>query len=331
MPLWNNSGIPCRSPHLPDSPPQCFVYGPLIPRPPLHERTGTPPEDVATAATGKVTEAQPGACLNAKLEILRTLLETLQPGLIAVSGGVDSRFLIHASRLWNLEFQAVHAVGPHQSALEQRQTLALLQTQNVAPRIIRFDPLAQPEVRSNAHQRCYWCKKALFALFREMSAAASIRSLLDGTHQDDLAIHRPGRKALQELNVHSPLAGAQMTKADIRQAAALFGLDAPDQPSRACLLTRFPYDRQVTAADLGAVGRVEDSLSALGLSRFRFRVTGRERNLLQIHPDENHLLRNHQECMRDLVALEGLAPFDISLTSRLSGYFDSPGGSNTQL
>ncbi|WP_051822148.1 adenine nucleotide alpha-hydrolase family protein [Desulfonatronum thiodismutans] len=262
--------------------------------------------------------------LKAKLQVLRVHLETLQPGLIAVSGGVDSRFLMHVSRLRNLDFQAVHAVGPHQSPLEQDQTRTLLQARNVTPRIVRFDPLGQPEVRSNSRQRCYWCKKALFSNFLELAFTESPRSLLDGTHLDDLAVHRPGQKALQELGVHSPLAQAGLTKADIRQAAAWLGLEAPDQPSRACLLTRFPYDRQVTTADLEAVGRVEDGLSVLGLSRFRFRVTGRERNMLQIHPDESHVLRDQEAYLRDLVVAAGLGPFELAITSRLSGYFDSP-------
>ncbi len=259
-----------------------------------------------------------------RLEALRARLEALQPGLIAVSGGVDSRFLVHVSRLWNLEFQTVHAVGPHQSALEQRQTMALLRAQDVIPRVIRFDPLSQPEVRDNSRLRCYWCKKALFSIFQEMAAAESPRSVLDGTHLDDLTAHRPGQKALQELGVHSPLAQAGLTKADIRRAAARLDLEAPDQPSRACLLTRFPYDRRVTVADLEAVGRVEDGLSALGLSRFRFRVTGREGNLLQIHPDESHALRDQEERLRDLIVGAGLGSFEVSITPRLSGYFDTP-------
>ena len=270
------------------------------------------------------TEGQPVANLNSKLDALRVHLEALQPGLIAVSGGVDSRLLVHVSRLWNLDFQAVHALGPHQSPLEQDQNRALLQVQNVTPRLLRFDPLGQPEVRSNSRQRCYWCKKALFSNFLELAAAESPRSLLDGTHLDDLTAHWPGQKALQELGVHSPLAQAGLTKADIRQAAEWLGLEAPDQPSRACLLTRFPYDRQVTTADLEAVGRVEDGLSALGLSRFRFRITGGERNLLQMHPDESHAVRGLERRLRDLIASAGFAPFDIDVTPRLSGYYDSP-------
>lgn len=282
--------------------------------------TGEVPERVPERGTG----AQPVASLNSKLDALRVHLEALQPGLIAVSGGVDSRFLAHAARLWSLDYQFVHAVGPHQSALEQRQTMALLRAQDVIPRVIRFDPLSQPEVRDNSRLRCYWCKKALFTIFQEMAAAESPRSVLDGTHLDDLTAHRPGQKALQELGVHSPLAQAGLTKADIRQASARLGLEAPDQPSRACLLTRFPYDRRVTAADMEAVGRVEEGLSALGLSRFRFRITGGDRNLLQVHPDESHALHTHEKCLHDLVARAGLAPFAIALTTQLSGYFDSP-------
>ena len=260
--------------------------------------------------------------LNNKLDTLRARMEALQPGLIAVSGGLDSRLLLHLSSLWSLDFQIVHAMGPHQSPLEQRQTLTLFKLHSVFPRLVRFDPLSIPEVRTNNRERCYLCKKTLFNKFLEFAAPDS-RNVLDGTQHDDLATHRPGHKALKQLAVQSPLAWAGMTKNDIREAALCLDLPDPNQPSRACLLTRFPYDHGINLSDLTAVGRVEDGLWALGLRRFRFRITGRKANLLQIHPEEEVLWQNEQKKVLDLVAANDLDPFEVSATPNMSGYFDT--------
>ncbi|TVQ99972.1 MAG: hypothetical protein EA399_05825 [Desulfovibrionales bacterium] len=260
--------------------------------------------------------------LESKLIALRSRLEHLQPGLIAVSGGVDSRLLLHVSWHWKLEFSAVHAVGPHQSFQEQRQNIILLQRYPRIPDRLHFDPLALAKVRSNSRERCYWCKQALFTTLLDVASSRSVRNVLDGTQRDDLAGHRPGQRALRELGIQSPLANAGLTKYDVRHAAKMFGLAEPDQPARACLLTRFPYNHPITAANLDAVGDVEDALGELGLRRFRFRVTGQKTNLLQIHPDEIHPCTAQWERLRQAVANAGLGPFEISISAHLSGFFD---------
>ncbi|WP_052813247.1 ATP-dependent sacrificial sulfur transferase LarE [Desulfonatronum thioautotrophicum] len=262
--------------------------------------------------------------LESKLNALRGRLEHLQPGLIAVSGGVDSRLLLHIARQWKLEFSAVHAVGPHQSLQEQRQNKALLQGYPIISDRLHFNPLTLTEVRSNSQERCYWCKKALFTIILDIADKRSLRHVLDGTQQDDLAAHRPGHRALRELAIQSPLAWVGLTKNDIRRAAKMFGLAAPDQPARACLLTRFPYNRPISTANLDAVGQIEDALSDLGLRRFRFRITGHTTNLLQLHPEEPLLHPPQWDRLQQAVANAGLGSFDISITTNLSGFFDTP-------
>jgi pyridinium-3,5-biscarboxylic acid mononucleotide sulfurtransferase len=264
------------------------------------------------------------ASVRAQLSALRTRLEELQPGLIAVSGGVDSRLLLHAARLWGLSFTAVHAAGPHQSAMEQKLTLSRLNDQQGSTLVIPFDPMALPEVRANSRQRCYWCKLALFRQLRDLADQHALRSVLEGTQVDDLHGHRPGYAALQELGVLSPFVHVGMHKADIRKAAVMLDLGEPQQPSRACLLTRFPYEHAVSRSALEAVGRVEDSLTSLGLRSFRFRLTGKKANLLQLHPQDHPLWQRRQSEARTVIKAEGLAPFDVSVTEKLSGYFDDP-------
>jgi len=262
------------------------------------------------------------SALKSKFEALRAHLKTLQPGLIAVSGGVDSRFLVHAAWSWGLDFQAAHATGPHQSDGERSQALDWLNAQAGPTHVLDFDPLELPGVLNNSSRRCYLCKRALFSRLRDLAATRSCPAVLDGSQSDDAQEYRPGRQALQELGVHSPLAMVGMNKAQIRLSAERLGLAEPGQPARACLLTRFPYDHRISRHRLAAVGRAEDCLHALGLRRFRFRVLADKAFLLQIHPSECLVWRAVKHQAGQYLAGLGLAPFDVMETERLSGFFD---------
>jgi uncharacterized protein len=246
--------------------------------------------------------------------------------MIAVSGGVDSRFLIHAAWSWGLDFQAVHATGPHQSDKGRRQALAWLKTLKAGPtqvtQVIDFDPLELPEVQNNSAQRCYLCKLAMFSRFRDLATTRSYSAILDGSQIDDARAFRPGRQALQELGVHSPLAVVGLNKAQVRLSAERLGLSEPDQPARPCLLTRFPYDRKISRQGLAAVGQAEDCLSTLGLRQFRFRVLADNTFLLQIHFSERLVWQAVKPQAGPYIAGLGLEPFDVLETERLSGFFD---------
>jgi len=283
------------------------------------------PDLILPSSKNRMPEVKPTGPLGAKLDALFFHLRALQPLFIAVSGGVDSRLLLHLAQVWNLEHVAAYAVGPHQSPGEQAENAARLARAATTPSLIlRFNPLDLPEVGVNARNRCYWCKKALFFRFLEWADQHNCH-VVDGTQADDLTGHRPGRIALRELGVHSPLAHAGLTKADVRQAGALFGLEDPHQPSRPCLLTRFPYDHALSPAKLAAVGRLEDGLAQMGLRQFRFRVVGNDANLLQLHPDELPCWSCGQKKGEELVHAAGLDPFTVDVTPRLSGFYDTPG------
>lgn len=255
-------------------------------------------------------------------EQLYALLQNLQPGLIAVSGGVDSRFLVHIAWHWGLDFHAVHATGPHQSERERGATLKWLRTLAGPVHVLDFNPLTLPQVQVNALSRCYDCKHALFSRLAGLAKAQSLVSVLDGTQKDDLHGHRPGLKALHELGVHSPLALVDMDKMQVRQAARRIGLPEPGQPARPCLLTRFPYDYPISEEHLALVGQVEDRLSALGLQHFRFRVLRSRAFLLQIHDQEHTKWHRLKAQALDVISGYELAPVHVELTKQLSGFFD---------
>ena len=63
--------------------------------------------------------------------------------------------------------------------------------------------------------QCYYCKKFIFAKIKEISSEHNIKYILDGTNFNELDDYKPGLKALEELNIISPLKNAKLTKEEM--------------------------------------------------------------------------------------------------------------------
>ena len=98
--------------------------------------------------------------------------------------------------------------------------------------------------------------------------------LLDCTNASDDAGDRPGRQALRELEVRSPLRECGITKDQVRQMSKEAGLFTWDKPAYACLATRVPTGTAITREALEKVERGEDALFKLGFTDFRVRLLG---------------------------------------------------------
>lgn len=261
------------------------------------------------------------ACLRGKLETLQEELFSLQPGLIAVSGGVDSRFLLHAALLNKFDFQAVFFSGPLQTPLEKAVAVNWLLQQKVAFHVIFTDPLQVNGVGDNSVMRCYHCKRAMFGQALQLSRKLGLQAVLDGTQADDTREYRPGLRALQEIGIHSPLAVAGLTKNEIREIARELGLDSPEQPSRPCLLTRFSYGLTPSEEELVLVARAEAMLYDAGFENFRLRVLP-ERIVLQLAVSERKLWEEHKEAMLLRMRSIGIDIGQTFFSEKVSGFFD---------
>ena len=80
---------------------------------------------------------------------------------------------------------------------------------------------------------------------------------MDGTHAGDLNVYRPGRKALTELGVISPLAALAMNKQEIRELARQLNIAVSEKPAAPCLATRFEYGTLLTPELLRKVAHGE--------------------------------------------------------------------------
>ncbi len=156
---------------------------------------------------------------------------------LAYSGGLDSRFLAHASQRLGLVPELLHVVGPHVSPDETAYARSWAIARKLSYMEVEADPLALPLVASGDRERCYACKRELFSLLRRQTDLP----LCDGTNASDAGHYRPGTRAVRELCVRSPLADAGLTKMMIHHLAASTGMEDPDQKPHPCLLTRLPY------------------------------------------------------------------------------------------
>src|SRR5680860_1905618 len=91
------------------------------------------------------------------------------------------------------------------------------------------------------------------------SAASDVykRQLIEGTNASDTNDYRPGRRALQELGVISPLLEVGLTKAEIRLLSKRRNLPTWNKPSMACLASRVPFGDIITAELLNRIAQAE--------------------------------------------------------------------------
>jgi len=191
---------------------------------------------------------------------------------IALSGGVDSSFLLYQAVKYAEQVQPYFVQSVFQPAFERKDAEALCQKCNLTLRILSLDVLSREDIASNPINRCYYCKKMIFQAIRQAAQQDGISLLLDGTNASDDSKDRPGMRALEELQVLSPLAKCGYTKERIRAEARQMGLAVADKPSYACLATRIATNEPITENDLHRIEQGEKVLFSHGLSDFRIRI-----------------------------------------------------------
>nr|WP_152978183.1 ATP-dependent sacrificial sulfur transferase LarE [Caloramator mitchellensis] len=213
---------------------------------------------------------------NEKLQRLKDILKDMGSVMVALSGGIDSSFLLKVAHdvLGNraVAGTAVSYIYPSWEINEAREFAKEIGVEHVE---IEYDPLLDvEEFKYNPIDRCYICKKAVFSRLVSFANESGINYVVDGTNADDLKDYRPGLKAVEELGVKSPLLMAGLTKQDIREIARKMGLKFYDKPSYACLATRIPYNEEVNKIKLKMIDMAEIYLIEKGFKNVRVRCHG---------------------------------------------------------
>jgi len=213
----------------------------------------------------------------AKLEKLRERLRVIGSAAVAFSSGVDSTFLL---RVAHEELgERVVAVTARSHSFPQREldeAVAFCRAEGIRHEVVDSDELNIPGFVENPPDRCYHCKRELFGKLLAFARANGLAAVLEGSNLDDDGDYRPGRRAIRELGIASPLHEAGLTKAEIRALSREMGLPTSDKPSFACLASRFPYGERITDVRLKRVEKAEQWLfdAELGLTQVRVRSHG---------------------------------------------------------
>lgn len=215
-----------------------------------------------------------------KADKLRKIIKQYaqQDVMVAFSGGVDSALLLKLAHMAAEENgRQAYAVTVHtrlHPAGEMEQAEKLCREIGAKHMAVSIDELEEAGILDNPVERCYLCKKSLFAKIKELAASFQVTTVIEGTNQDDLRAYRPGIRALRELGIASPLAEAGMRKEEVRRLAAEYGLPVASKPSLPCLATRFPYGTRLTYEKMKKADEGEVFLKSFGLHNVRLRVHG---------------------------------------------------------
>ena len=212
-----------------------------------------------------------------KLEALRRNLAGGKTLAVAFSGGTDSAFLLHvAGETLPGNVLALTLRSPLLPRRDLDGAIAFCRARGIRHELPDADPFAIPGFAQNPPDRCYRCKRGLFARLKAFAAGHGFPLLADGSNASDDPATRPGSRALRELGIVSPLRDAGLSKTEIRDLSRQMGLPGWDKPSGACLATRFPFGDTLSPDGLARVERAENALRDLfpALGQLRVRVHG---------------------------------------------------------
>jgi pyridinium-3,5-biscarboxylic acid mononucleotide sulfurtransferase len=253
-----------------------------------------------------------------QLELLRARLRELGSLLVCYSGGIDSAFLL-AVATEELGSRAIGmtAVSPSLAPSEKEDAARIARGLGADHRFVESNELAREGYVQNGPDRCFHCKTELYAIARHKAEEWQLAAIVNGTNTDDLGDYRPGLEAARQAGVQSPLVDVGMSKADVRAAARLIGMDVWDKPAAACLSSRIPYGTSVTRQRLAQIGAFEAELKEQGFRQLRVRWHD---SIARIEIDLAELSRLLEPGVREAIVEAGKRHGFRYVTLDLGGY-----------
>lgn len=193
--------------------------------------------------------------------------------LVAFSGGVDSS-VVAALANEALGDNAIACTAKSETLpeAELEETREIAGEIGICHKVVEFSELDSEAFRRNDEERCYHCRTMRLSAMYDVAREQGIKTVCDGTNASDSGDgHRPGLRAVEELNAYSPLLEHDVAKAEVREIAREFDLSVADKPSMACLSSRIPTGLEVTEERLTRIEKAEQILRTWGFEQFRVR------------------------------------------------------------
>jgi uncharacterized protein len=211
--------------------------------------------------------------VESKLAAARADLADRDGVLVAFSGGVDSS-VVAALAHDALGEDAVACTARSETlpAAELDDARRVADEIGVRHDIVAFSELDSDDFVRNDDERCYHCRSMRLGAMADRARELGLPVVCDGTNASDPGEgHRPGLRAVDELDAYSPLLEHDITKSEVRDIAREYDLSVAEKPSMACLSSRIPTGLSVTEERLTRIERAERLLRSWGFDQFRVR------------------------------------------------------------
>ena len=208
-----------------------------------------------------------------KYDHLIEIIKSYKSAAVAFSGGVDSALLMKAAHeALGDRAIAITALSDLFPAREAGEAEQFCENEGIRHYTFHADEFSIEGFAENPPDRCYYCKKDIFSRIREIAREHGAQEVLEGSNMDDTGDFRPGKRAIRELKVKSPLQEAGLSKEEIRVISKELGLPTWNKQSFACLASRIPYGQIITAEKLSMIDQAEQILIDLGFHQLRVRI-----------------------------------------------------------
>ena len=220
--------------------------------------------------------------------------------LVSLSGGVDSALVAYAANK-KLGKNAIAVTADYKTLSSEELDSAKLIAREIGitHKIIEYNELDNENFVRNDERRCFHCRDELSHKLLELGNSLDIKTIVDGTQNDDMGDYRPGIDALHSHGIRSPLLETGFTKVQVRKTAKSIGLSIFDKPSNSCLASRIPWGERVTVERLTRIEMGEKIIKQkTGIEQVRVRdING----LARIEVDCNSLqLLNFPEIKNEI-------------------------------
>lgn len=283
------------------------------------------PEQTREAHFSKQEKHERYLYLKAKLDTLMKLyalkesIGELGSLAVAYSAGVDSTFLLSvAKEVLGDRLLAVTAYSPFIPEGELNEAKEFCAENGIRHAIIKLDVLQDEIIKSNPADRCYHCKKKIFAEIIRTAEENGLKYVAEGSNTDDAGDYRPGLKALKEYGILSPLRAAGLSKAEIRELSEKRKLPTWNKPSYACLASRIAYGEEISAEKLGMIEAAEKVLYEYGYRAARVRMHGTLARI-EVAPQEITKLAAQKDDISKRLKNEGFTYVTLDLEGYRTG------------
>ena len=217
--------------------------------------------------------------LQNKLKDMINCINKMDSIILLYSGGFDSSLLAYIiSNILKKKILCIFIDNNMISSKNKISAKSFLKRYKINYKIISYNLLTVPLIKSNNKNRCFHCKYKMLQLIYLLKIKNKYEYILDGTNYSDISsiVPRPGIEAQNIFKkkynniFQSPFIKFKFTKDDIINLSKYFCLK--DQISDSCLSTRIQYNTPITKSKLKIIELLEEILYSFGIKNIRIRL-----------------------------------------------------------